>query len=352
MSIELDHRIMEGIPSSSSKNGADDSPEFDEQHLVLLHNIEYWLWFLWDCTVKTILLPVSRSACQDVVDMYRAYETDPQASMQFGSNLTQVQKDLEMAVQSMKQFTAPDQDAANVPVFVKGSGRSCKDVSSNSDTFVQFYLKLLASTEAKDQNTKITCLLKAQQECMKVYSAEGILKEMVRSRRVRNDLQRAFKYEIFPQYIAVREFVRFEPFLEFRGFVWEGKLNGLSQYHQQAFFPQLLIDGVKERIEVLILEMFDRIRERLEAHFSCCVVDFGITCGEREQFGKESLERALVIELNPFWYGTDPCLFNWKEHYRQLQNGPFEFRVLSDPLPNSKDLLEYDVWKKLLEEEL
>ncbi len=39
--------------------------------------------------------------------------------------------------------------------------------------------------------------------------------------------------------IVLRDFREFEPELEFRGFIYDGKLTALTQYNDAIYFPRL-----------------------------------------------------------------------------------------------------------------
>ncbi len=41
-------------------------------------------------------------------------------------------------------------------------------------------------------------------------------------------------------------------------------------------------------------------------------------------------DRVILIELNPFFLGTDPCLFLWKTDRKIFEKDPFEFRIRTE----------------------
>jgi len=44
-------------------------------------------------------------------------------------------------------------------------------------------------------------------------------------------------------------------------------------------------------------------------------------------------DHIKIVELNPFSRTTGPCLFDWVTDAVVIENGPFEFRVNTEPLP-------------------
>jgi len=58
------------------------------------------------------------------------------------------------------------------------------------------------------------------------------------------------------------------------------------------------------------------------------IIDFGL-------IGKD-YDQVVVIELNEFMDTTDGCMFNWKVDRKILENGPFCFRLVEEPIPEEK----------------
>ncbi|ETO34583.1 hypothetical protein RFI_02506 [Reticulomyxa filosa] len=116
----------------------------------------------------------------------------------------------------------------------------------------------------------------------------------------------------------------------------------LSQYYSSLYFPQLCRD--KEQIGKEILEFFQtHIESQLRAGHESYVIDF-----LRLETGPNAI-KIYVIELNPFYAQTGAALFNWKQHRELFMNGPFEFRVRTEPNEKCDEYL-HQSWKISLDE--
>lgn len=167
--------------------------------------------------------------------------------------------------------------------------------------------------------------------------------------------------------VVLRAFTPMSAALEFRGFVYGGQLNALSQYCSGQYFPELVSESNRTHILTAIRDCFARVAPRItQANY---IVDFVVARKElkpatskssadpstsggiaetdpiadavhrpqpQPSFGDASASpysHALVIELNPFFADTGACLFNWKSaaDRKAIQSGPFEFRVRTTP---------------------
>lgn len=176
-----------------------------------------------------------------------------------------------------------------------------------------------------------------------VKSAHEVIQNFVNSERVFNDMRLALEHpDRFKQNFVVREWVAMSPDMEFRGFVKDGKLNALSQYNHPVMWPRVVENH--ERLVEQIREFFySRVAPKLEHHFKEYVVDFAV-CGEK-------LDQIWVIELNPFAFTTDACLFSWQYERELFENGPFQFRYRDQPNAAGKAGLSED-WQRMIETEL
>jgi len=122
--------------------------------------------------------------------------------------------------------------------------------------------------------------------------------------------------------VVVREWMDIPISNEFRGFVNNKQLNGLSQYFDMCYFKELHED--KEAIAHRIHEFFAAIKDDIP--LASYILDFCIT-----RAGKE-----YIIELNPFSRTTDAALFNWDHDAEVLNSGPFQFRLREAPIRQAK----------------
>jgi hypothetical protein len=128
--------------------------------------------------------------------------------------------------------------------------------------------------------------------------------------------------------VIIREWKDIKISHEFRGFVFNKKLTGLSQYFDICYFENIN----KNKIEILdrIQKFYDKISDSLEKmNLSNFIIDFAITDDDK----------VLIIELNPWSTNTDASLFSWNQNMNQLMNGPFEFRIRENQMKNLKNII-------------
>lgn len=88
---------------------------------------------------------------------------------------------------------------------------------------------------------------------------------------------------------------------EFRVFIQEGTLIGVSQYYTGERFPQ--IESHAAEIAQAISDLSAKLVENL--HIDSVVADVIVNPAQPGH-------AARLLELNPFSTSTDPCLFNWR----------------------------------------
>lgn len=161
------------------------------------------------------------------------------------------------------------------------------------------------------------------------------------SLRVKEDLQQIHNWNQIARIkvnVSVRKWnpdvARF-PGMEFRGFVYNNKLNAVSQYDDVVYYPN--VTRHKEVICTRIKAFFEQhVKEALQEHKNY-VVDFFV--GPTDVY---------IIEINPFHNGAGACLFTWREHRELFMNGPFEFRVVQSPRDDCLTVLHAN-WQSQLE---
>jgi hypothetical protein len=106
------------------------------------------------------------------------------------------------------------------------------------------------------------------------------------------------------------------PGMVFRGFVYEGELNALSQKHDDVtYFPN--VAQYKNVVQYKAKKFFDeQIKESL-AEQGSYVIDLFV-----------STEKVYVIRLSPFYTGTGACLYTWAEHGKLLTSPPLDFKII------------------------
>ena len=92
------------------------------------------------------------------------------------------------------------------------------------------------------------------------------------------------------------------PWSEFRLFIRDRKVIGVSQYHHQEAYPE-----IQDNLDAIKASLLPFSRQLIEAlHMDTVVADVFV---ERQEDGRF---KTTLIELNPFIQRTDPCLFTWK----------------------------------------
>ena len=136
------------------------------------------------------------------------------------------------------------------------------------------------------------------------------------SERMSDDLLLAIK-EKYPPHIFVREWIDIPEWSEFRCFMDKRRLVGISQYNylQGAVYPE--IEALHDQIEWAIKMFFDT-QFKSACSLPSVIFDVSVTCKG------DSLERmwsVKLIEINPFFEHTDPCLFYGHKGF----DGSFKF---------------------------
>jgi len=136
------------------------------------------------------------------------------------------------------------------------------------------------------------------------------------SERINDDLWLAKSNDYTP-YIAVREWIVIQPWQEFRCFIRNKKLVGISQYNylHREVFPE--IEENADRIEWALRKKVEMVAPILPA--DDVIVDFVYKMREH---GNVVVNEVILLEVNPYSPYTDPCLFNWSKDKFES----FEFR--------------------------
>lgn len=322
----------------------------DYEDKVLGVNTERWVELLSDVTFPTVTCPFTIDDAKLFIECYKrifdnkdaetAMKTDWKAVMTPAEteHLDDLTKRLDSA---MSIFTKEDGCA-----FVKLSSRSAKDAPMLQTRLKDMYKEALGKfkeDEQKQENTKIICLLQAAFDAMRVSCAADVIDMFVRSERVYQDLLLAAvnRPEVYDENFVIRKFIPIDVDMEFRGFVYNGKLTALSQYNYMIYSERLV--AKKEAIAKQILDFFNRsVQPKLtSAGFPGeFIIDFAVCNAEAD----EDSWKLWVIELNPFLSSTDGAMFSW-EHERHLLTGEdgFHFRAVPRTKPGSLTMLPTSV---------
>ncbi|MEJ6404354.1 hypothetical protein [Yoonia sp. 2307UL14-13] len=106
--------------------------------------------------------------------------------------------------------------------------------------------------------------------------------------------------------LHLRKWVDIPPWSEFRIFVKAGKIQGISQYFYKERFVEITDNIV--RINAALYEFAQSHIAKLPLDTVIADVFVGAE-PTRDLTGSD----VVLIELNPFGEGTDPCLFSWRD---------------------------------------
>ncbi len=207
--------------------------------------------------------------------------------------------------------------------FVKLSTRSPKDSPVAFAKARQGYAEKVASlgpSPSPSLNDKLIFLAEEVILGLKVTNGEEAIRLLVSSDRVGEDLEYALEPgdEGFALRVSllVREWVDIPSWAEFRGFVWNGKLNAIGQYNHLVVFPELKLHtaAIKSGLETFYASIKDRIP--LDNY----IVDFAWT-----------KDRVYLVEVNPFdgkhVFPASTGLWSWEGDREQMMSGPLELRI-------------------------
>ncbi|MBT0957824.1 hypothetical protein IV417_10520 [Alphaproteobacteria bacterium KMM 3653] len=112
--------------------------------------------------------------------------------------------------------------------------------------------------------------------------------------------------------LYLRPYLEIPRWCEYRMFIREGQVIGVSQYHTDQSYPQ--IHAQLDRIGQDLAVLAERLLPLL--HMEACAADLAV-----DPLGKAP---ASLIELNPFVRRTGACLYSWQD------GGDFDggFRIL------------------------
>lgn len=145
----------------------------------------------------------------------------------------------------------------------------------------------------------------ALKQGMKCTEGKHAVDMLVDSKRVHDDLYVAKSNNYIP-HIALREWINIQPWQEFRCFYKQGELVGISQYdYFKKHLPQ-----IEENLQgiLLALEIKSKGVAKCLPYDGTIIVDYVYQVKHK---GNEHINKAILLEVNPWTLLTDPCLFNW-----------------------------------------
>jgi len=251
----------------------------------------------------------------------------------------------------MPRYTADGGSA-----FCKLSGRSPKDAPLHTARLLEAHSERCRQCGATDNNARLSCLFDAALELMRVRNVAHCLWLLINSFRIDEDLDVAARHaDRWEQSVVFRSWwPGVSTDLEFRMFVSAGRPTGMTQYNHLVHSQRLASNA--SRIGSSLLAYYEaHLRPRLEGtQFATLtngrfVIDFAVhpDALASESDGAIADEFVRVIELNCFYEATGMGLFDYHKDADQLNGGPFELRVRTEPLPHAEVKMENE-WRTLL----
>jgi len=227
------------------------------------------------------------------------------------------------------------------PFFVKLASRSAKDIVFTSSKFTDLLRSMMTQysdipplSELKPDdlesyyhgdhnndfisaNKQMIAFVRSSVKVLETFSGKEAIQTFIHSRRTYGDLkQRELLGDEFSMEICLREWERkLVPEMEFRGFVYGHKFTCLTQYYCMIYSPE--INKNKKDIETKVLAYWETIKHLFPIPDYC--IDF---CLYEDQI--------RVIEINPVAPLAGSGLFLWPQDRKIIENGPFEFRVVTE----------------------
>ena len=338
----------------------DDATVLSYQEGALAVNVDHWYGPLNDqepiLTFETEFIELTKEHATLFQKSYAESQKKEGISAETQTELDKVAKELQSLVTKLKG----DGDSA----FVKASSRSAKDTPIDSkDTLKERFLEnMKLNKEAADggewdfDSSKFRSLLQAATDMMRIKDASQAINCFARSERIDNDMKLALDVASrsgeWTESFCVRKWHNIAVDMEFRGFVFGGKLRALSQYNHMFVSPRLLKN--RDYLLKMMTDSFEnQVKPRLDHKFSDYVIDFAVTgkkWGDSLAPSQEE-ERVWVIELNPFQFSTDATLYSWKQEHDLLtkgrEDGKVDFRLREIFDPNMYKGIQQE-WREIL----
>ena len=123
------------------------------------------------------------------------------------------------------------------------------------------------------------------------------------SSRIAYDLRISIKANYQP-WIFVRQWKELSPDTEFRCFMQQRQLIGVSQYFHKTYFPRLNQEPIRKALNESLWEFFTLFSKH-------CPIDDVVFDIEINFDGNPKI---TLIEINPFHPLTEACLFSWDKY--------------------------------------
>jgi len=262
-------------------------------------------------------------------------------------------------LESRIQSSIDEYFSTSEAVFVKLTTRSPKDSLTIFDKASEVYkrdrvIDSLGNVHVSSQspthennqdNARWTAFSEQMLRAAAVKNAREATTVLLDSERVAEDLAFALETGEFSKFnisVVVRAWdKRITLASEFRGFVWNNRLNCLGQYYHPLYFPDLL--PLQSQISEDCLRFFELVKPHLPVPNA--LIDFAwLGPGE-----------VVLIEINPLMEGlgsfsASTGLFNWNADQDLIQGRlPFELRLRKSPQSKANLIINSRLeWRRVI----
>ena len=306
----------------------DQKPNRDNEYKILKQNqksihfpfdFDRWYYLFEDLmTEECNIIPIASTEAKAFVNFYKVYCLNKYNSTDITNDYNAVLCNITSLIQYKLNTRI------NKNVFVRMSNRSPKDgISLNiKQNINNINNSDYSEIQANDALIKICDM---QIKNLKCNNAHQIMNLLLTSERIFTDLLLAIECNnyadnIWSTSIILREFNdNIEQGLEFRLFVYNGKITAISQYNHYCYYHQLnQTDFLNEIIAKMINFTQNNIIPIIQDKSSNFVIDLAIVSYPTKKL--DDLSCIKIIEFNPFHETTGPCLFSWNIDHDILFN--------------------------------
>jgi hypothetical protein len=175
-----------------------------------------------------------------------------------------------------------------------------------------------------DPKQALDTFMEAQANAMRATNVDEVLQMIRYSHQVREDLAtlRRLRGLGIPCILALRKWdqeLATHNEYEFRAFVHDNVLTGITQYNQSVFNRE--IASKKQQVQDMLTTFLNETVLPAVPHRTFIV----------DLFLSPSTNKIQIVGFNPFEATTCASLFDWRKDTNVLLNGPFQFRILDTP---------------------
>lgn len=272
--------------------------------------LEQWYPLLGAQTPRSTLLPLNTATAQLLLSAHEGARACSDERVVDLSPLNDAEATLRTAL--LPELSAQLDAFGAAGAFVKSAGRSPKDAVLRSGRLRASYEAALlahvgdgAALAGLSPNDRLGLFLFAGGEALRHTPGDGarLLRLLILSERVADDLRIAQKQGTAPT-LVFRQWVPTRVDAEFRLFVQDGTLTGITQYLHTYFSPLLV--SKQAAVRTALSAYFEQeLAPLLSPTYDTYALDVAIA-----DFGPdEATWQPHVLEINPFFEATGDGLF-------------------------------------------